>query len=154
MNLDLYAEMTVDLLMQFRGKPEIVALLPMEADMGAPIPVFCSGKIYWQIPFFISGSGNRVWLGIAVMDGISGELSSYWKMESGEPVQSECAKGDYLQGSVRDYIKTVLQDQDTLQDDSILPAYLERIAGRNQAYAAITPLCLKIRKVYRQENGK
>ena len=76
MKVDLYAEMTLDLLMHFRGKPEIVSLVPMESDMGVPLPIVVEEKIYWQIPFFISKEGKRVWLGIAVMDGSSGELSS------------------------------------------------------------------------------
>lgn len=151
MKVDLYAEMTLDLLMHFRGKPEIVSLVPMESDMGVPLPIVVEEKIYWQIPFFISKEGKRVWLGIAVMDGSSGELSSYWRIGEDMYADNPCKHCDYLQGNLKMHIRTILQEKDTFQHGNILRAYLEKISEENQCYASIMPLCLKIQKLYVEE---
>ena len=151
MNLDLYAEMTLDMLMLFRGKPEIVSLVPMESDMGVPLLFAVRDKIYWQIPFFITKEGKRVWLAIAVMDGISGELSSYWRIEEGLYADNPHKHCDYLQGNLKMHIRTLLQERDTSQHGNILRAYLEKISEENQCYVSIVPLCLRIQRIYMEE---
>lgn len=152
MTQNLEVERTLELLEAFRGRAEWIALLPMEAEMGVPIPIYLPEQIHWQIPFFLSrGTGGRLWLGIAVMDGHSGETLLYYRIDQEDASAPAGAEEPPLTGNLAEHIQCMLAGRGRYSGGAALRSYLMDLVQASPAYVRLMPICRQIQELYRGE---